>query len=56
MGDLVKKIAGHADLGEVGVILEITNNDLGNTVVTVNTREKIKKWYAPYIEIINKSQ
>ena len=53
VGELVKKIAGDSDLQEVGVVLEINTSSLQYTILTVNTKGKIKTWYAPYVKVIN---
>lgn len=55
VGDLVKKTLGDSDVGKAGIILEITTNDVGNTVVTVSCEENIRRWYSEYIEVINES-
>ena len=53
VGDLVQKKAGNLDKGEVGVIVEVITNDVGNTFAKVSTDNKIKVWYAEFIEVIN---
>ena len=51
-GDIVKKVTGDYDLGKTAVILEITENDLGNTTVQVFVDGEIKNWYADYLEVV----
>jgi len=53
VGDLVQKKAGSLDKGDVGVIIEVITNDVGNTFAKVSTDDKIKVWYAEFIEVIN---
>ena len=54
VGDLVKKVDGDLDVGEVGIILEIVENSLGNTIVTVNSGNTIKKWYDKLLHVVSK--
>jgi len=52
-GDLVRKRAGNLDQGKVGIILEIVTNDVGTTIVTVASENKIKNWYSEFLEVID---
>jgi|MDTB01.2.fsa_nt_gb hypothetical protein len=54
VGDLVEKTEGDLDINEVGIILEVVKNSLGNTIVTVNTNGVVKKWYSKFIKVISK--
>lgn len=56
IGDLVMKVRGHHDCNKIGVIMEIIANDVGNTILTVNSNGKIKNWYADFVEILNESR
>ena len=53
VGDLVKKKAGNLDQDKIGVILEIVTNDVGTTIVTVTSENKIKNWYSEFLEVVD---
>lgn len=58
IGDLVRNNAPkpHLDFSKTGIILELITNSNGNTVVTVCSGGKMKKWYSEYIEVINENR
>jgi len=53
VGDLVRKTHGAAAKGAIGIILEISTNAVGNTVITVETQGSIQRWYSEYVEVVN---
>tara|TARA_B100000683_G_C12353830_1_gene500111 strand:+ start:260 stop:436 length:177 start_codon:yes stop_codon:yes gene_type:complete len=53
LGDLVRKTKGTLDVDTIGVVLEITTNSNGITVVTVKTQGEVKNWWSEYIEVIS---
>lgn len=54
-GDLVMKL-GHSDRGQVGIVLSILKNDLGNELLTVLTQEgRVRIWYKPNVNVVQKS-
>ena len=53
VGDLARKTGGDSDIGETGIIVEITTNEVGNTVVTVLCGQKIRQWYSEFIEVLD---
>ena len=56
IGDLVKK-EGPFDNGRTGVIIEVKDNGLGHTFVTVmQPSGKIVTWYADLVRIIHESR
>lgn len=55
VGDIVKKVSG-ADLGEIGLVLLVETNPLGNSFVTVlplGMNRVERSWYANLVEIIS---
>ena len=56
VGDLVRKKSGELDAGEIGVILEINTNEVGNTIVTVSAKSEIKSWYSEFIEVLDEER
>lgn len=53
VGDLVLKKMGHHDVGKVGIVIEIITNEVGNTILTVNTGGQIKNWYSDFVRVLN---
>jgi hypothetical protein len=50
-GELVVKARG-ASKGRIGIVLSVTTNTSGNTLVKVLSESKIKDWYVDYVELI----
>jgi hypothetical protein len=44
---------GHHDVGKVGIVIEIITNEVGNTILTVNTGGQIKNWYSDFVRVLN---
>ena len=53
VGDLVQKTDGDLNLNEMGVIVEIVTNDVGNTILTVSSDRGLRKWLARLVEVIS---
>ena len=56
VGNLVRKTKGSLSIGEVGIILEVITNGVGNTVITVESQGKVQRWYSEYVEVIDESR
>ena len=56
IGNLVKKL-GDSDRGQLGLIVEIKTNSLGNTFATVfKCSGEFSIWYANNLEVISESE
>ena len=55
-GDIVKKIGGDWDIGEIGYVLKVEANGIGTTIVTVVVGTKIKAWSKNLVKVISESR
>ena len=55
IGDLVRKVKGNLDNGCIGVVLHIETNAVGNTVVEVSTNGLVERWFANYVEVLERA-
>jgi len=54
ISDLVKKTSAYPSSGgDIGVIVEIKTNGVGDTMVTVLCEQKMMRWHSEFIEVIN---
>tara|TARA_Y100001970_G_scaffold293059_1_gene437470 strand:- start:1121 stop:1309 length:189 start_codon:yes stop_codon:yes gene_type:complete len=54
-GDLVKKVGGNLDKGEVGTILAIATAHCGGNVYKVIVDEEVKNWYGEFVRKVEKN-
>jgi len=54
IGDLVRKVAGNLDKGEVGTVLAVTTAYRGETIYRVLVDEEVKNWYGEFVIKIEK--
>jgi hypothetical protein len=50
-GNLVRKKEGSSDLNQIGIVLEVVTNDLGNSLVKVLSENRIRIWYSEHVFI-----
>ena len=55
IGDLERKDKGNLDNGCIGVVLHIETNAVGNTVVEVSTNGLVERWFANYVEVLERA-
>ena len=67
VGDLVKKISGHSNIGETGLVIDMHTNVEGHIILTVNyskfrdaligtIESNQTNWLAEYCEVISESR
>tara|TARA_A100001011_G_scaffold394907_1_gene488415 strand:+ start:364 stop:564 length:201 start_codon:yes stop_codon:yes gene_type:complete len=54
-GDLVKKVGGNLNEGEVGTVLAIARAHCGGKIYKVLVGEEVKNWYGEFVWKVKKN-
>lgn len=53
VGDLVMKVSGNYDVGAIGIITFVDQNDAGNVIAKVWDGKKEKSYFGDYLKVIS---
>tara|TARA_Y100000310_G_scaffold332545_1_gene408349 strand:- start:998 stop:1189 length:192 start_codon:yes stop_codon:yes gene_type:complete len=53
IGDIVKKSGGHSDRGQIGIVLNVSQQSTHAMIVNVMTENGERNWYGEYVEVIS---
>jgi hypothetical protein len=53
VGDLVMKVSGNYDLGVIGIVIFVDQNDAGNVIAKVWDGKKEKSYFGDYLKVIS---
>jgi hypothetical protein len=52
IGDIVKKSGGHSDRGQIGIVLNVSQQSTHAVIVNVMTENGERNWYGEYVEVV----